>query len=97
MALDIYLQKDTSSPENFDNCFLQFEDDGYYWFLYNFFEDLEKQTGQMIELCDDAFFEGNNLDLLNQTISERKNQFFKSRMCGRSLSEQLLKKAIEQR
>ncbi len=75
MAIGIYIQKDTSIPQLFDNCFLQLDgDDGYYWFLYSFFESLAKQTGQMIDLSDDAFFHGVNLDLLNQTIQQARNQ-----------------------
>jgi hypothetical protein len=65
MALDVYLQKNIGIPKTFSRCFLQFEDNGYYWFLYDFFEDLAKQSGQMIDLYDGAFFRGGNLDLLN--------------------------------
>ncbi len=75
MAIGIYIQKDASIPQSFDDCFLQLDgDDGYYWFLYSFFENLAKQTGQMIDLSDDAFFNGVNLDLLNQTIQQAKSQ-----------------------
>jgi hypothetical protein len=75
MALDVYLgKKDVSLPKSFGDCVLQFEDDGYYWFLYSFFEDLEKQTGQMIDLYEGAFFNEANLDLLHKTIQQVKNQ-----------------------
>jgi hypothetical protein len=72
MALDVYLQKKPSPPEVFNSCFLQFQDDGYYWFLYDFFDKLAEQSGQMIDLYDGAFFKGENLDLLNQTINQAK-------------------------
>ncbi len=72
MALDVYLQKDAGVPKTFDDCFLQFEDDGYYWFLHAFFEELGEQSGQMIDLYDGAFFNDGNLDLLNLTIQRAK-------------------------
>lgn len=72
MSLDIYLQKENKLLETSDNLFLSLEDDGYHWFLYEFFEDLAKQSGQMIDLYDDAFFKGESLDLLNQTIQQAK-------------------------
>lgn len=70
MALDVYLQKEVGAPKFFSKCLLQFEDDGYYWFLYDFFEKLAEQSGQMIDLYDGAFFKDENLDLLNQTIQQ---------------------------
>lgn len=72
MALDLYIQKDASLPESFDNCFLQIEDDGYYYFLQPFFEDLEKKTNQIIDIPEDAFFDGEDLDLLRQSIQKAK-------------------------
>ena len=74
MALDVYIQKDASAPESYDDCFLQFEDDGYYWFLFPFFENLAKKTSQMIDLYNDAFFNGENLDILSQTIQDIKQE-----------------------
>jgi len=72
MALDVYLQENAGIPKKFDDCFLQFEDDRCYWFLYEFFEDLAKQSGQMIDLYDGAFFKGEHLELLNQTVQQGK-------------------------
>ena len=74
MALDAYLQEDKNFPKTRENCFISFEDDGYYWFLFEFFKDLANQTGQMIDLYNDAFFEDRNLDLLNQTIQRAKTE-----------------------
>lgn len=73
MALDIYLQKEIGAPKFFSKRLLYFEDDGYYWFLYEFFERLAERSGQMIDLYDGAFFKGDNLDLLNQTVQEAKS------------------------
>ena len=74
MALDVYLQKDASFPETSENRFLEFEDDGYYWFLYSFFKDLSKQTDQVIDRCEDAFFNGKDLELFNQMIDHVRNE-----------------------
>lgn len=68
MALDVYLQKDASLPKSGENRFLSFEDDGYYWFLYEFFEDISKQSNQIIDRCEDAFFIGKDLDLFSRMI-----------------------------
>lgn len=73
MALDLYLQKDMTPPKTADNRFLSFEDDGYFWFLYHpFFEELNKQSAQIIDPSDDAFFEGESLDLLSRTVERAK-------------------------
>ena len=65
MALDIYLS-DTHSKEVF------FEADGYYFFLYPLFEDLAQQTGQMIDLYNDALFENASLQNLKSTLEKAK-------------------------
>ena len=72
MALDVYLQKDNSLPEICENRFLSFEDDGYFWFLYPFFESISKQTNQKIDRCEDAFFKGKDLDLFDKMIEQAK-------------------------
>jgi len=72
MALDLYLQKDASLPETSENHFLAFEDNGYFWFLHEFFADLTNETGRMIDLYDDTFFEGGNLDLLERTVKDAR-------------------------
>jgi len=42
-----------------------FDDDGYYWSLYPFFERVWKQSGQMIDLYGNAVFQPEQLpDLL---------------------------------
>ena len=47
-----------------------FEDDGYYWFLYPFFEEACKQTGQMIDPYGDAIFEPVHLPALLAVLEE---------------------------
>ncbi|MBI1346444.1 hypothetical protein GC163_09150 [bacterium] len=54
------------------------EDDGYYWFLYPYFQDVWEHTGQMIDLYDDAVFGGNEqpvlLALLERAAAEASQQ-----------------------
>ena len=69
MALDLYLQKDSSFPKTLENHFLAFEDDGYFWFLYSpFFEEISAATGQSIDLYDGGFFDGEYLELFQRLI-----------------------------
>jgi hypothetical protein len=49
-----------------------FEDDGYYWFLYPFFERLAARTRQFIEPYGDAEFWGTQLAELEKTATEAK-------------------------
>jgi hypothetical protein len=49
-----------------------FEDDGYYWFLYPFFERLAARTRQFIEPYGDAKFSGAQLDELEKTVAEAR-------------------------
>jgi len=51
---------------------LCFEDDGYYWFLYPFFERLAARTRQFIEPYGDAEFSGAQLAELEKTVAEAR-------------------------
>jgi hypothetical protein len=46
---------------------LYFED-GCYWFLHPFIQDLANETGQYIDLYGDAAFEGRNLTALRRML-----------------------------
>jgi hypothetical protein len=46
-----------------------FEDDGYYWFLYPFFERLAARTRQFIEPYGDAEFSGAQLAELEKAVA----------------------------
>jgi len=74
MALDLYLQKDANIPDSLKNRFIEFEEDGYYCFLHSFFKDLSKQTDQVIDYCEDAFFNGKDLELFNQMIEKVRTE-----------------------
>lgn len=49
---------------------VSFDDDGYYWFCYSFFERLAQKTGQMIDLYGGAWFDAQGLDELESTVHE---------------------------
>jgi hypothetical protein len=67
MSLDIGLANaKTVSP--YPSMKFCFDDDGYYWFCYPFFEELRDLTGEMIDLYDGAWFAGTQLDDLIVTL-----------------------------
>ena len=73
MAAHIFLAnpKDLSRPaEDSDNFFL--EDDGYYWFLYRYFEgaNLNAHKGELIDLYGGAIIEGYQLHRLQTELEE---------------------------
>ncbi|HAH46207.1 hypothetical protein [Gimesia sp.] len=64
MALSIGLSR-TDDVHNADyTSGIYLEDDGYYWFLFPFFQDVWEQTGKIIDLYDDAVFSANELPVL---------------------------------
>lgn len=74
MALDLYLQKDASIPKSSEDQLLSFKDDGYFWFLYPFFDVIAKKTDQLIELYDDAFFDGDDLNSFDEMIAQVRSE-----------------------
>ncbi len=75
MALDLYLQKDSSIPKTLENRFLAFEDDGYFGFLcFPYFEEISRETGKEIIPWDDAFFDGKDLDLFDRMIEQVRRE-----------------------
>jgi hypothetical protein len=73
MAVGITLSKSVapsrSAPQEPGVCF---EDDGYYWFLYPFFERLAARTRQFIEPYGDAKFSGAQLVELEKAVAEAR-------------------------
>ncbi|WP_417387920.1 hypothetical protein [Gimesia sp.] len=64
MAVAIGLSR-TDDVHNADyTSGIYLEDDGYYWFLFPFFQDVYEQTGQMIDLYDNAVFSANDQPVL---------------------------------
>ncbi|MEQ8637148.1 hypothetical protein [Gimesia maris] len=61
------------------------EDDGYYWFLFPFFQDVWEQTGQMIDLYDNAVFSAIELSvllaILERASAEAREQPDKWEVC----------------
>jgi hypothetical protein len=71
MSLTIGIAIEGTRPVELDAATrVDFEDDGYYWFLYPLFERLAARTGQMIDLYDGATFSGPALADLRATVSE---------------------------
>lgn len=68
MAMSIGLSR-TDDVHNADyTSDIYLEDDGYYWFLYPFFQDVWEHTGQMIDLYGVAVFGVNEQQVLLETL-----------------------------
>ena len=71
MSLTIGIAVEGTQPVELEaDTRVDFEDDGYYWFLYPLFERLAQRTGQLIDLYDGAAFSGPALAALRETIAE---------------------------
>jgi hypothetical protein len=68
MSLDIGLA-DAKVTQPYPSMRISFDDDGYYWFCYPYFEDLARQTGEMIDLYGGAWFSGAQLEELDRTLT----------------------------
>ncbi|MCC2668367.1 MAG: hypothetical protein K0Q72_838 [Armatimonadetes bacterium] len=64
MAVSIGLSRVETTDDAGCSAGVFLDDDGYYWFLYPFFERVEKQTGQMVDLYGNAVFAAEQLPLL---------------------------------
>ncbi len=63
-----------TSEVNYDHFVAKFDaEEGYYWYLWPFFERLWKSTKQMIDLYGDADFDSQNLDSLRGILIEAKD------------------------
>lgn len=68
MALDIIITVNRVIPEFDEEKSISFNDDADYWYLYPVFEKLKKDTGEMIDLYDDAEFSNGSLQKLRNLI-----------------------------
>jgi hypothetical protein len=68
MPLDFGLA-DAKTTNPYPVMKLSLDDDGRYWFCFPFFEELAKQTGEMIDLYDGAWFDGVKLSELRLTLA----------------------------
>ena len=68
MSLDIGLAN-AKTTQPYPSMRIAFDDDGYYWFCFPFFEELQKRTGEMIDLYNGAWFTGGNLAELKTTLA----------------------------
>ena len=70
MGLDIGIsEKETVIYPQRDEPIVTLEDNGYFWFLYPFFEELAAETGKWIDLYEAPVFVGQELKALKGTIS----------------------------
>jgi hypothetical protein len=53
---------------------LELEDDGYYWFMHPHFETLMAKTGQYVDLYGNAWFYGDNLIAMAETLIEIEHE-----------------------
>ena len=68
MAVDIGIE-----INNEITYYVNFGDDGYYWFLYPLFEELSKRTGIYIDLYGDAEFTKGNINQF-ETLLDKATQ-----------------------
>ena len=68
MSLLITVTKNKSRQDFRVKSSLHLNDDGYYWFLYPTFIEIEENTGQMIDLYGDTLFDASKLPLLRESI-----------------------------
>src|SRR5260221_400897 len=68
MSLDIGLAE-SKVTQPYPSMRVSFDDDGYYWFCYPYFEDLARQTGELIDLYGGAWFSGTQLEELDRTLT----------------------------
>jgi len=49
MPLDVYVVS-PADPKGHRRILVQFQDDGYFWFLHDAFKDVSKRTGEQVDL-----------------------------------------------
>lgn len=69
MALNINITINGKISYNDQYASISFEDDADYWYLWDaLIQKVKSETGQLIDLYDDAIFAGNNLIKLRDAI-----------------------------
>jgi hypothetical protein len=74
MAIDIALSLPRSTQTEFACDPIVLLDSGVYWYLYPAFDRLAKESGQMIDLYDDARFRDKDLETLARTLQLISNE-----------------------
>ena len=72
MALDLYISSTKYINKKGGSKYIgvSLEENGYYWYMYSFFNDLKAETGQMIGLYNDSYFCGEDLEGLQRKIHD---------------------------
>ena len=73
MTLEIGIAADdTSLYSSMATPSVSIDNDGYYWYLHPLFEDLQRQTGQYINLYGNAEFTGTNIKAFIEMLQRAK-------------------------
>jgi hypothetical protein len=72
VALDIGIGNGSSLCPLATEPQLSLDDDGYYWFLHPFIEELRTTTGQYIDLYGDASFSGEHLVAMKSILARTR-------------------------
>jgi hypothetical protein len=71
MAVDLAVTCNKIRPNHYrEKLTIYFDNDGYYWFLHPFFEELYQKTGIMIDLYDRICFETEHLPMLKEAVQK---------------------------
>ena len=68
----VYLSKSINLRKDAKYC-LTIEDDGYFWYLYPYFEKIVEEPGQWIDLYETAVFFQDKLDSLSKALNEARD------------------------
>ena len=69
MPLDVFLSPKRDAPGTQWERRLNFDNDGYYWFLHPLFDDIRKECGRYIDLYGDATFGPEELFRLEELLT----------------------------
>jgi hypothetical protein len=75
MAVNIVLSVNGKAPIWREDTSIWLDDDAEYWYLWpRMIEAIRNQTGELIDLYDNATFSGQNLTILELAIQEQLNE-----------------------
>lgn len=60
---------------------ISLDDDGYYWYFHSFFAELFRQTGQNIDLYDNAAFTGSEIAMFEAAMNRARDTALEQPEC----------------
>jgi len=74
VATDIQFKPDQPLPRGVNRTSVHLDDNGYYWWLYRYFEaaNLPPRNGELIDLYGDSEISGYQLERLRRELSEAR-------------------------